>query len=166
MRIIFIEFLWQVREMIKDKEKFEKDVIISLNHETSYFLMQNKIKYFETFEFCKHEELWKKYKDITKHSLKITKVLDDALWNINEKFRKLKWNFFDDYHYVLKIAYDQLYYYSELIFQIINKYDPNEIWIADSKEVKIDSNCLIYSEVSVLKFLLKIIQNKNKNLKK
>jgi len=165
MRIIFIEFLWQAREMIKDKEKFEKDVIISLNHETSYFLMQNKIKYFETFEFCKHEELWKKYKDITKHSLKIAKVLDDALWNTNEKFRKLKWNFFDDYHYVLKSAYDQLYYYSELIFQIINKYDPNEIWIADSKEVKIDSDCLIHSEVSVLKFLLKSIQSKNKNLK-
>ena len=135
MRVIFIEYYWQVEEILKNKEKFINDIIISLFHETSYLLMSNKIKYFETYEFCDHDELWKKYKDTTKNSLNIAKVLDDTLWEIDERYRKLKWNFFDDYHYALKINYDQLYYYSELIYQIINKYNPSEIWVANSSEV-------------------------------
>ena len=165
MRVIFIEYYWQVEEILKNKEKFINDVIISLHHETSYLLMRNNIRYFETFEFCKHDELWKKYKDITKNSLNIAKVLDDTLWEIDERFRKLKWNFFNDYHYALKISYDQLYYYSELIYQIINKYNPSEIWVADSSEVKIAPDCLIQLETSILKFLLKNIASKNKKLK-
>ena len=132
MKIIFVEFLWQVEEILKDKEKFRNDVIISLDQETSYFLMRNKIKYFETYEFCNHEQLWERYQDITKQSLKITKVLDNTLWVVDERFKKLKWNLFDDYHFILKISYDQLYYYSELFYQIIKKYNPTEIWIADS----------------------------------
>ena len=88
MRVIFIEYYWQVEEILKNKEKFINDVIISLHLETSYLLMRNNIRYFETFEFCKHDELWKKYKDITKNSLNIAKVLDDTLWEIDERFRK------------------------------------------------------------------------------
>ena len=120
MRIIFIEFHWQVKEVLKNREKFKNDIIISLHHETSYLLMSNKIRYFETFEFCKHDELWKKYNDITKNSLNIVKVLDDTLWEIDDRFRKLKWDLFNNYYYAFKISYDQLYYYSELIYQTIN----------------------------------------------
>jgi len=165
VRIIFIEFHWQVLEILKNKEQFKNDLIISLHHEISYFLRCKNIKYYETHEFCKHEELWKKYKDITTNSLKIAKVLDGVLWDVDERFKKLKWNLFDDYHFILKISYDQLYYYSELFYQIIKKYNPTEIWIADSNEVIIDSDCLIHSEISILKFLLKSMQNKNKKLK-
>ena len=165
MKVIVIEYYWQVEEILKNREKFVNDIIVSLFHETSYLLMSNKIKYFETYEFCDHDELWKKYKDTTKNSLNIAKVLDDTLWEIDERYRKLKWNFFDDYHYALKINYDQLYYYSELIYQIINKHNPSEIWAADSTEVKIKSDCLLPFEISVLKFLLKSVEEKNKKIK-
>ena len=97
MKIIYVEFHWQVKEILKDKEKFKNDIIISLDQETSYLLMRNKIRYFETYEFCDHEQLWKRYQDITKHSLKITKILDDVLWSTDERFKKLKWHFFDSY---------------------------------------------------------------------
>jgi len=165
VKIIFVEFLWQVEEILKDKEKFRNDVIISLDQETSYFLMRNKIKYFETYEFCNHEQLWARYQDITKQSLKIAKVLDNTLWVVDERFKKLKWNLFDSYHYSLKIVYDQLYYYSELIYQVVEKYNPTEIWTADSSSVKIDFNCLIPHNVSILKFLLIGIEDKNKKFK-
>ena len=165
MRIIFIEFHWQVKEVLKNREKFKNDIIISLHHETSYLLMSNKIRYFETFEFCKHDELWKKYNDITKNSLNIVKVLDDTLWEIDDRFRKLKWDLFNNYYYAFKISYDQLYYYSELIYQTINKYNPSEIWVADSPEVNINSSCLIPLEASILKFLLGSVEEKNKRIK-
>ena len=165
MRVIFIEYYWQVEEILKNKEKFINDIIISLFHETSYLLMSKKIRYFETDEFCKHNELWTKYKDITINSLNIAKVLDETLWEIDGRFRKLKWNFFDDYHYVLKVSHDQLYYYSELIYQVINKYNPSEIWVADAAEIKIDSDCLISQNTSIFKFLLTSIESKNKKLK-
>ena len=165
MRIIFIEFHWQVDEILKDKDKFKNDVIISLDQETSYLLMRNKIKYFETYEFCEHEQLWQKYRDLTANSLKIAKVLDDVLWDVDERYKELKWNLFDDYHYVIKVLYDQLYYYSELIYQSINKYNPTEIWVADSTSIEITSDCLIPYNVSIFKFLLTNIEDKNKELK-
>ena len=43
MRIIFIEFYWQVLEILKNKEQFKNDLIISLHHEISYFLMTDQI---------------------------------------------------------------------------------------------------------------------------
>ena len=154
MKIIFVEFLWQVEEILKDKEKFRNDVIISLDQETSYFLMRKKIKYFETYEFCNHEQLWARYHNITKQSLKITKVLDEALWNIDSKFKKLNWKIFDDYHFFIKVSFDQLYYYAELISELVKKYKPSEFIIADSKKIEINDNLMISSKISIFKFLL------------
>ena len=82
MKIIFIEFLWQAEEILKSKSKFKEDLIVSLRNETSYLFMNNSIKYLEAYEICNHENLWKKYRDITNHSLKITKLLDNSLWKI------------------------------------------------------------------------------------
>ena len=53
------------------EESFKSDVIVSLNPESSYILKINKIQYFETYEFCNHKELWLKYKDLLKRSIKI-----------------------------------------------------------------------------------------------
>jgi len=47
MRLIFVEYYWQVEEISKNKEKFINDIIISLFHETSYLLMSKKIRYFK-----------------------------------------------------------------------------------------------------------------------
>ena len=165
MKIIFIEFLWQAEEILKSKSKFKEDLIVSLRNETSYLFMNNSIKYLEAYEICNHENLWKKYRDITNHSLKITKLLDNSLWKIDERFRKLEWTFFDDNHYIFKIIYEQLYYYSEIINQVIEKYNPSEIWAADSKEIKINSSCMIDTEISVLKFLLQSTEINREEIK-
>ena len=53
---------------------------------------KNKIPYFETYHFCKHENLWSKYKEITDVTFKITKILDDALWKTDERYKNLRWN--------------------------------------------------------------------------
>ena len=46
MRIILVEFSWHAQEIIKNKEYFNKDVIVSLDPESSYILKINKIPYF------------------------------------------------------------------------------------------------------------------------
>ena len=43
MRIVLIEFPWQVTEIINNKETFRRDVIVSLNPESSYILKTNEI---------------------------------------------------------------------------------------------------------------------------
>ena len=111
MRIILVEFLWQTKKIISNKGFFEKDVIVSLDIESSYILKANKIPYFETYQFCNHKELWLKYKELTNRSIKITEVLDEALWNTDKRFKDLNWKFFNDYHYPLKISFDQLFYF-------------------------------------------------------
>ena len=75
MRILLIEFSWHAQEIIKNKEYFEKDVIVSLDPESSYILKSNQIPYYETYQFCNHKELWNKYKEITNRSIKITEIL-------------------------------------------------------------------------------------------
>ena len=159
MRVILVEFSWHAKKIINNKESFEKDVIVSLDPESSYMLKTNKISYFETYQFCNHKELWLEYKEITNLSIKITEALDEALWNADKRFKDLNWKLFNDYHYPLKISFDQLFYYSELISKLIEKFNPSEIIVADSKKILIDDYFLINSKISVIKYLLKTPEN-------
>ena len=159
MRVILVEFSWHAEKIINNKESFEKDVIVSLDPESSYMLKTNKISYFETYQFCNHKELWLEYKEITNLSIKITEALDEALWNADKRFKDLNWKLFNDYHYPLKISFDQLFYYSELISKLIEKFNPSEIIVADSKKILIDEYFLINSKISVIKYLLKTLEN-------
>jgi len=155
VRIILVEFSWQVKAIIDNKKSFKSDVIVSLNPESSYILKTNAISYFETYRICNHKELWSKYKDIINRTIKISKVLDEALWNQDKRFRDLNWKFFDDYYYPLKISFDQLFYYAELISKLIEKFNPSEIMVADTNKILIDNEFKIKSQISVIKFLLK-----------
>jgi|TARA_Y100000294_G_scaffold176738_1_gene200009 hypothetical protein len=159
VRIILVEFPWQVKEIINNKETFKKDVIVSLDPESSYILKTNEISYFETYEICNHKELWLKYKEITNRSIKITEALDEALWNTDKRFKDLNWKLFNDYHYPFKISFDQLFYYSELISELIEKFNPSEIIVADTKKILInDYFFVINSKISVIKYLLKTLE--------
>ena len=102
MRIIIVEFLWQVKKIIKNKNSFARDVIVSLDAESSYNLRNNKIPYYESYEFCNHRKLWSQYKEITERTIKITEVLDQALWNTDKRFRDLNWKFFNEKCKVIK----------------------------------------------------------------
>ena len=161
MRIILAEYAWQVSQILAKKYDYEKNVIVSLDPESSYILKKNNIPYFETYHFCKHEDLWSKYKEITDETFKITKILDDALWKTDERYKNLRWNLFDAHHYLLKISFDCLYYYAELISELIRIYKPNEILVADSKKIDIDEFFLISINCSVLKHLLKNLEKYN-----
>ena len=165
MRLILIEFSWHAQEIIKNKEYFKKDVIVSLNPESSYILKSNEVSYFVTYQICNHKELWSKYKDITYHSIKITKVLDEALWNRDKRFKDLNWKFFNDYHYPLKSSFDQLFYYAELISKSVERFNPSEIIVADTNKNLIDDQFKIKSQISVIKFLLKLYGNGLNNIK-
>ena len=45
MRIVLIEFPWHVKKILNDRGSFDKDVIVSLDAESSYMLRRNQIKY-------------------------------------------------------------------------------------------------------------------------
>jgi len=165
MRVVLVEFPWHVKKILNDRSSFDNDVIVSLHAESSYILRSNKIKYFETYNFCIHSELWAKYKELTEKSLKITNILDKALWSLDNRFNILKWNFFNDYHYPIKISFDQLFYYSELISKLIEKYNPSEIIVCDSKKVLVNSNFLIDSKTSIIKYLLKTLKGSSSKIK-
>ena len=167
MKVLLLEFPWQLNVIINNKNIYKDNeyIIVSLDPECSYLLKSNKIKYFEAYEFCKHDEFWKKYKDITHHSLKIAKVLDEALWFLDPRFKELNWELFNDYHYFLKGPYDQLLYYSTLIYKLIEKFNPSEIIIVNSKKILIEDNFLISSNISIIKYLLEGIENKNTKIK-
>ena len=67
MRVILVEFSWHAKKIINNKESFEKDVIVSLDPESSYMLKTNKISYFETYQFCNHKALWFKLCKVHNH---------------------------------------------------------------------------------------------------
>ena len=160
MRVALVEFEWQAIKIVSDKKFLESDIIISLDSESSYFFKKNKVKFFESSEFFNISELWNDYKKITEQSLNITKVLDEALWQVDSRFKNLKWKFFDDWYYNIKRSFDQLFYYSELISKLIERYKPSEILIAEQKELELNDallvpRLLISSKISVLNYLLK-----------
>jgi len=165
VRIILIEFPWQLKEIINNKESFKKDVIVSLDPESSYILKINKVSYFETYQFCNHKDLWLQYKEITNLSIEISKVLDEALWSVDKRFKDLNWKFFNDYHYALKISFDQLFYYAELISKLIEKFSPSEIIVPDTKKILINSFFVIDTKISVIQYLLETLEGSSKKIK-
>ena len=74
-KIILVEFPWQTKEIINNKESFKKDVVVSLDPELSYVLKSNNIPYLETHDFCKHEDLWAKHDETIERMFKITKSI-------------------------------------------------------------------------------------------
>jgi len=165
VRIILIEFPWQLKEIINNKESFKKDVIVSLDPESSYILKINKVSYFETYQFCNHKDLWLQYKEITNLSIEISKVLDEALWSVDKRFKDLNWKFFNDYHYALKISFDQLFYYAELISKLIEKFSPSEIIVPDTKKILINSFFVIDTKISVIQYLLETLEGSSKKIR-
>jgi len=165
VRIIIVEFPWQVKKIIRNKDSFKKDVIVSLDAESSYNLKNNKIPYYESYEFCDHRKLWLQYKEITDRTIKITELLDRALWNTDKRFKDLNWKFFNDYHYSLKISFDQLFYYSELILQLIKKFNPEEIVVPGTDKILINDYFLIDTKISVMKYLLQTHEDTSSKIK-
>ena len=165
VRLILVEFLWHAKIIVNNKKSFEKDVIVSLDPESSYILKSNKVPYYETYQFCNQKELWFKYKEIANQSIKITETLDDALWNTDQRFKDLSWKLFNDFHFVFKVSFDQLYYYSELISKLIEKFNPSEIIVADTGKILVDEYFLIDSKISVIQYLLKTIENTHDKIK-
>ena len=165
MRVILVEFPWQAKEIISNKDSFKKDVVVSLDAESSYLLKSNKVAYFESYQFCNYKEFWGRYKEITDRSIKIAKFLDEALWYADKRYRDINWKFFDDHHYLLKISFDQLFYYSELISKLIKKFNPTEIIVADTNKILVNDNFLISSEISVIKYLLKTFEDDSVKIK-
>ncbi len=165
MRLILVEFLWHAKIIVNNKKSFEKDVVVSLDPESSYILKSNKILYYETYQFCNQNELWLKYKEISNQSIKVTELLDKALWNVDQRFEDLNWKLFNDFHFIFKVSFDQLYYYSELISKLIEKFNPSEIIVADTGKILLDEFYLIDSKISVLQYLLKTIEKVHNKIK-
>ena len=162
MKIILVEFAWQVNEIVNANLNFKDCIIVSLDPESSYILKTNNIPYFETYNFCKHEDLWAKYNEIVERTFKITKILDDALWDVDKRYKDLNWKFFDDYHYNIKNVFDQLFYYAELISELIKRYDPKEILIADTSKIDFNEYFVLSENYSLFRYLLKNFEKKIK----
>ena len=158
MRVILIEYIWQIDQIV-EKNYHKESVIVSLHPECSYILKSKKIKYFETSYFCDHKELWNRYKEINEKTFKITKALDESLFLSDKRFKELNWNFFDDYHYIIKICFDQLFYYSELISKLLQIYKPEEIIVANSNKVVFNDQFILNPNSSILKFILNSLNN-------
>ena len=160
MKIILVEFVWQVDEILGKNLDLKNTLIVSLDPESSYNLKSNKISYVEIEDICSNKYIWDQYEKITDHTFKITNILNEALWKCDERFKNLNWKFFDDFHYPIKIIFDQLYLYAEIISKLIKKYDPEEILIAESSTIYINEHFQMGENQSVLKYLLKDLQKK------
>ena len=166
MKIVIVEFLWHANKIISNKETFRRDIIVSLDPESSFLFRANNIKYFESYEFCNHKKIWERYKELTDRTVEITKVMDEALWQTDKRFKDLNWKLFYDFYFSIKILFDQLFYYSELVSNLIDRFNPTEIIVADNKKIIINDYFLVISsEISVIKHLLNTIKDDSKKIK-
>ena len=83
----------------------------------------------------------------------------------DQRFKDLSWKLFNDFHFVFKVSFDQLYYYSELISKLIEKFNPSEIIVADTGKILVDEYFLIDSKISVIQYLLKTIEITHNKIK-
>lgn len=163
MKVILVEFPWQAKKICENKD-YHDYTILSADSEASYILKKNNHRYFDIHEFCNQENLWKKYKHITDNSLKITKILDKYLWKFDNRFKDLQWNLFDDLHFVFKRSYEQLYYYAESTSKLIERFNPSQITVADTENIKFTQQMLVDSNISLFKFLFHNLKESDKKI--
>ena len=155
MRVLIIEFVWQVKKIINDKKISSFDLIVSLSPDASYHLKKNSINFFESDEIINEDKILDKYEEFANNSIEISSILDIELQKIDQRFKNLNWKIFDGYHYCLKITYDQLIYYSEVLSTIINNYKPKEIVLSEGSFIRFNDEKLISSDISILEHVLK-----------
>ena len=163
MKVLIIEFLWQVDRIINQNIVKKYDLIISLDPESSYHLQKNSIKFLETDQILEHEKILRNYEKLSLNSLQICSLIDQELYEIDDNFKRLNWEIFNDFHYIIKIAYDQLIYFSEVFSKLFEKYDVKDITVCESSPLFFEDK-LISSKISILETLLKTLNLKRKNI--
>ena len=155
--IFIYEFIDDLPYLIK-KMQINKDLlIISTNFRTSYQLRKSQIKFIKLDDFYYHKE---SYQSIIQKTLKIPKLLGKNFFKIYKNFRLHEWNIFDDYFYRFKTLFDQTYYYTFCLNEILNKYRPETIFIRSNNKIEFTKQLSTDSEQSILCLLLK--SNKKK----
>ena len=138
-------------------------MIISLDPESSYYLQKNSIKYFETDQIFEDENILRNYERLSLNSIEICSLIDKELFKIDDNFKNLNWEIFNDFHYNIKLTYDQLIYFSEVFSKLFEKYDVKEITVCQCSILSFENN-LISSEISILELLLKNLDLDKKNI--
>ena len=154
MKVLLIEFIWQVEKIIREDTINKYDLIISLDPESSYFLEKNSIKFLETDQIFEDQNILKNYEQLSLNSIEICSLIDQELANIDDNFKKFNWNIFNDFHYCIKITYDQLIYYSEVFSKLLDKYNVKNITISENSILSFE-NKLLSPEISILEILFK-----------
>ena len=163
MKVLIIEFVWQVDKIINENIVDKYDLIISLDPESSYLLKRNSIKFLETDQIFEDENIIRNYEQLSINSLEICSLIDKELSKIDDNFKKLNWDIFNDFHYSIKITYDQLIFYSEVFSKLIDKYSLENITISENSILAFE-NKLLSSEISVLEMLFKTLDLDKKKI--
>ena len=167
--IFFYEFLDELPYLKKLLINNKNILIISTNYIASQQLIRNNINFKELYEFYKAKENYEKH---LKHSLNIPKLLEKSLFNNFKSLKENKWNIFEGFFYPIKIVYDQIYYFSNCVNEILTKYKPKIIYVKYNQKIEFTSQFLFSSNQSVLFHLLKSSRQKikiksiNKNIYK
>ena len=167
--IFFYEFLDELPFLKKLLINNKNILIISTNYIASQQLIKNNINFKELYEFYKEKKNYEKH---LKHSLNIPKLLEKSLFNNFKSLKENKWNIFEDFFYPIKIVYDQIYYFSNCVNEILTKYKPKIIYVKYNQKIEFTSQFLFSSNQSVLFHLLKSSRQKikiksiNKNIYK
>ena len=98
MKVLIIEFVWQVDKIINENIVDKYDLIISLDPESSYLLKRNSIKFLETDQIFEDENIIRNYEQLSINSLEICSLIDKELSKIDDNFKKLNWDIFNDFH--------------------------------------------------------------------
>lgn len=143
---------------LKKKLEFNKNIlVISTNFRTSYQLKKNKIKFIKLYDFYRPIE---HYQKIVQRTLKIPELLSNNFFKIYKNFYLHRWNIFDDYFYRIKQVYDQLYFYSFCLNEILNKYKIKKIYVRNNDNIKFNEQLTFITGESILSGLLKSYNKK------
>ncbi len=153
MRAHLIDFAWQVGTLISSGA-IDRPVV-SLDPEASYELFRRDVPFFEAGEISSHISLWQQYSEITTKSLALTELLDNVLHGVDSRYAASGWKLFDGYHYIIKIAFDQLLYHADVVATLLDKVSPDEFECAGDGSVVLDLYGMFHPAISLSHALLK-----------
>ena len=123
------------------------------------YFKKKEIAFYEINSFFDHKKEWAKYSELNKKIDKISERVNKIFLENFDNYKNLNWNLYKDYHYSIKIWHDTFDFHAKCLEDLIEKFQPEEMYFSSKSEFLIDSNLLISSSTNVIEILARDLKN-------
>lgn len=158
---LLCQYSWQL-EILKGESRPDRYAFVALTSEAAYAMNLRGLDFIEPRDFALNATNWKDYPSHTRRIEALSCELDAILSSTDAFFKDKDIKLFHSLSYLLKIGYEQLAWYIDIIDTLREKYGAEDFICADSDSIQVDEYGLFTGTSGLVKYVLEQLASENK----